>query len=175
VGKFTPSQRVSKVEVTDDTLTGRGGLLLFCRYLESIGIYQLLVDSFGGQRISSKGVPIWKLFKQVFCFFLDGTSRHLVRFDQLKNDAGYAGAIEETLQEMASSHAVKRFFKSFGWIAGGLFREILRRLFIWRLSIEQPSVIELTIDTMVMDNDEALKRHGVQPTYKMRIPGQVDH
>jgi len=166
VSKFTPSQRVSKVEATDDTLTGRGGLVLFCRYLESIGIYQLLVDSFGGQRISSKGVPIWKLFKQVFCFFLDGTSRHLVRFDQLKNDGGYAGAIEETLEEMASSHAVKRFFKSFRWIAGRLFREILHRLFIWRLQIEQPSVIELTIDTMVMDNDEALKRHAVQPTYK---------
>lgn len=163
---FTPSQRVSKLEATDDTLTGRGGLVLFCRYLETVGIYQLLTDSFASQRASSKGVAIWKLFKQVFCFFLDGTSRHLVRFDQLKKDAGYAAAIEETVEEMASSHAVKRFFKSFSWIASRLFREILRQLFVWRLRIEQPSVIELTIDTMVMDNDEALKRHGVQPTYK---------
>ena len=39
-------------------------------------------------------------------------------------------------------------------------------MFIWRLRLEKPEVIELTIDTMVMDNDEAQKRNGVQPTYK---------
>ena len=32
--------------------------------------------------------------------------------------------------------------------------------------MERPPVINLTLDTMVMDNDEAQKRHGVQPTYK---------
>jgi hypothetical protein len=42
----------------------------------------------------------------------------------------------------------------------------LRELFIWRLKKTDPSEVELTIDTMVMDNDEALKRHGVKPTYK---------
>jgi hypothetical protein len=166
VGQFTPSQRISKVEPTEDTLTGRGGLALFCRYLESVQIYRLLTESFGNLRASRKGLPIWNIFKQVFCFFLDGTSRHLVRFDQIKSDAGYAAAIEETPDQMASSHTIKRFFKSFSSILDGPFREILRRLFIWRLLIEKPSVIELTIDTMVMDNDEALVRHGVQPTYK---------
>jgi hypothetical protein len=42
----------------------------------------------------------------------------------------------------------------------------LKRLFIWRLKIQRPDKIELTIDLMIMDNDEALKRHGVEPTYK---------
>ncbi len=39
-------------------------------------------------------------------------------------------------------------------------------MFIWRLRIENPDVIDLTIDTIVMDNDEAERRYGVQPTYK---------
>jgi hypothetical protein len=47
-----------------------------------------------------------------------------------------------------------------------LFRKILRTLFIWRLKIVKPKVIVLFIDTMVMNNDDALKREGVEPTYK---------
>ena len=47
-----------------------------------------------------------------------------------------------------------------------LFRQLLQRLFIWRLRQTRPSVIELGIDTMVHKNDDALKHHGVQPTYK---------
>ncbi|GAX60907.1 hypothetical protein SCALIN_C15_0048 [Candidatus Scalindua japonica] len=39
-------------------------------------------------------------------------------------------------------------------------------MFIWRLRRENPEAIDLTLDTMVMDNDEAQKRYGVQPTYK---------
>ncbi len=42
----------------------------------------------------------------------------------------------------------------------------MKRLFIWRLQIEKPERIELTIDLMILDNDEAEKRHGVQPTYQ---------
>ena len=34
------------------------------------------------------------------------------------------------------------------------------------MPLKQPDVIEIGIDTMVMDNDYAKKRHGVSPTYK---------
>jgi hypothetical protein len=34
------------------------------------------------------------------------------------------------------------------------------------LNLVKPEVVELGIDTMVMDNDEAKKREGVEPTYK---------
>ena len=37
---------------------------------------------------------------------------------------------------------------------------------MWRLKLEAPSAVVLGIDAMVMDNDEANVRHGVQPTYK---------
>lgn len=99
--------------MTDDTLTGRGGLALFSRYLTKIGIYALLEEQFGHIRRSRKGLAVWKLFKQVLCFFFDGTSRHLSYFNHLKKDEGYAGIIEETPKELATSHAIKRFMKSF--------------------------------------------------------------
>jgi hypothetical protein len=44
----------------------------------------------------------------------------------------------------------------------------LQRLFIWRLRIKNPDIIELGFDTMVMDNDDAPVRHGVKPTYKKK-------
>lgn len=67
---------------------------------------------------------------------------------------------------MLSSHSVKRFFKGFSWYRIWLFRTLLQHLFLWRLKLTQPEIVELGIDTMVMDNDEASHRHGVEPTYK---------
>jgi hypothetical protein len=119
--------------------------------------------------LSAKAVracPLWSLFQQLFCFFLDGTSRHLRYFDHLKADPGYAAMMETPKPKMASSHTMNRFFKAFAWVAGGSFRTILNQLFVWRLKLVCPRVIEATIDTMVLDNDEAPKRHGVQPTYQ---------
>ncbi len=163
---YKPSKPISTVEMTNDTLSGRGGLALFVRYLSGICIFPILQDHFGFLRKSTKGLPIWNLFLQVFCFLLDGTSKHLVRFDQNAKDEGYAAIVENSLEQMASSHTIKRFFRTFGRFAGNIFRKVLNQLFVWRLKIERPSVIEMTIDTMVMDNDEAPKRQGVQPTYK---------
>ncbi len=163
---FKSKCKINKIGVTNDTLTGRGGMALFVKYLNNVEIYPLLQSFFGNIRKNNKGLPVWNIFKQMFCWFYDGTSRHLNYFDQLKGDEGYASVIENSQEEMASSHQMKRFFKSFPWVCGGVFRKILRKMFIWRLKIEKPKVIDLTIDTMVMDNDEAEKRNGVQPTYK---------
>jgi hypothetical protein len=82
------------VEITSDTLTGRGGLVLFSRYLRNLEIFGDIDRLFGSMRKSSKGLSVTVLFHQIFCFFIDGTSRHLVRFDELKRDDGYAAAIE---------------------------------------------------------------------------------
>ena len=43
---------------------------------------------------------------------------------------------------------------------------MLHILFLGRLRIGKPKIIKLGIDTMVMDNDEAEKREGVEPTYR---------
>ncbi len=55
------------------------------------------------------------------------------------------------------------------------FNEILNELFIWRLLITKPKIIELGIDTMVLDNDSAQKREGNEPTYKSKKGFQPLH
>jgi hypothetical protein len=159
---------VDDVEVTTDTLTSRGGLSLFVRYLRNCCLLPHLETEFGGIRKSRKGQSVTEIFKQLFCFFLDGTSRHLIHFDALKRDEGYAATIETEPEQMLSSHAVKRFFKAIYWPTMHVFRSVLLQLFLWRLQVVQPALIMLGLDTMVMDNDDAQKRHGVKPTYKKR-------
>ena len=157
---------LKRIEVTYDTLTGRAGLSLFVRYLESVGINPLLDRLFGALRKSRKGLPVIEIFKQVFVFLLDGTSRHLCYFDTLKEDSGHAGVVESKSEDLLSSHTAKRFFKSFSLPKIHLFRKLLRELFLWRLRLSAPEIVILGLDSMVMDNDGAKKRHGVTPTYK---------
>ncbi len=157
---------VSRVDVTEDTLTGRGGLTLFSRYIRHVGIAEHLERLFGPLRKSAKGQPVSVLFHQLFCLLVDGTSRHLVHFDTVKADEGYARGIETEPEHMVSSHAVKRFFGAFRWGRIWLFRRLLRWLFLWRVKLEKPRVVVLGLDTMVMNNDEAEVRQGCEPTYK---------
>jgi len=159
---------ISEFEITKDRLTGRAGLALFVSYLHQIQVFPLLDRFFGTIRKSKKGIEVFELFKQILCFMADGTSRHITYFDQVSKDAGYAGSIETDMGEMASSHQIKRFFNAFAWTRIFLFRRLLQSLFIWRLKIKQPKQIELGIDTMVLDNDDAKCRHGVKPTYKRK-------
>ena len=161
-------QEISGIEKTSERLTGRAGLALFVSYLHTIDIFPLVDRFFGSIRKNRKGVKVFELFKQVLCFMVDGTSRHLSYFDHLAKDAGYAGSIETSSEEMASSHQIKRFFNAFAWTRVFLFRRLLQAMFIWRLKVKQPKLIELGIDTMVMDNDDANCRHGVKPTYKKK-------
>jgi hypothetical protein len=160
------SAPIGTVGITDDTLCGRAGLAIFSRYLRNIGVFEHLERFFGPLRKNGKGLSVGELFHQVLCFFMDGTSRHLSYFDALQADEGYARGIETEPERMASSHAVKRFFGAFQWGRIWLFRRLLLWLFLWRLQREKPGVIVLGMDTMVMDNDEAEAREGVQPTYK---------
>jgi len=157
---------IDKVAATEDCLSSRGGLALISRYIKSTKIVQILADRFSFIRKSSKGIGLLTLFQQLICFFFDGSYFHLTGFDHLAKDKGYAAAIETPDNKMVSSHSVKRFFKSIDKIKVRLFREVLHQLLIWRLNIEKPEIIKLGIDTMVLDNDEALKREGVDPTYK---------
>jgi len=160
------SKKINKIDVTSNTITARGGLSLFNRYIDNVRILNILQESFGHIRKSSKGLSIILIFKQVFCFIFDGTSRHISYFDHLKSDEGYAAAIELNQSDMVSTPMIKRFFSAFGVFSMKPFRSILHKLFLWRLHIAKPDIIEMYIDTMVMDNDDAPKRHGVQPTYK---------
>lgn len=61
---YKPSKPIATIEPTNDTLSGRGGLALFVRYLSGICIYPILQKYFGFLRNSDKGLPIWNLFMQ---------------------------------------------------------------------------------------------------------------
>lgn len=157
---------IDRVDTTSETLTGRAGLALFSRYLRNLGLYSVLERLFGSTRGSAKGLPIPALLHQILCFFLDGTSYSLVRFDELKEEEGYGQAIEVEAETMASSHQIKRFFGKFSLGRIWLFRRLIQQLFLWRLRVRDPEVVILGMDTMVMNNHGAKEREGVEPTYK---------
>jgi len=69
-------------------------------------------------------------------------------------------------EDLASSHTVKRLLSSFYHFSYFAFRRLLQRLFTWRLSVEQPDVIVLGLDMMVMHNGDAKERQGVKPNYR---------
>ena len=159
-------RKIARLETTNDNLTSRGGLAFFVKYVEAVGVMRLLLAKFEGVRKNAKGVTVANMFLQVLYFFFDGTSRHVSYFDELKKDSGYTAVVEMRDKQVASSHAVKRFFGGFSIFRAAAFRWVLKELFVWRLKLNQPVLVTLTLDTMVMDNDEALKREGCDPTYK---------
>jgi hypothetical protein len=142
-------------------------LALFVAYLHGIEIFAGLIAGSAPSVKTGRALLLPELFKQVLCFFVDGTSRRLTYFDQLSQDEGYAGSIETDQADMASSHQVKRFFKAFAWTRVFLFRRFANP-FSLAFADHPTRVIELGIDTMVMDNDDALCRQGVKPTYKKK-------
>ena len=166
----TPAARITRTNVTEETLTARAGMALFSRYLAATGLPAYLATLFSSLRKSGKGIALADLFKQLLCFFFDGTSRHLTFFDELNEKAGYAAAIETRPEEMASSHQVKRLLAKFTIGHRNVFRCVLRELFRWRLRQQQPDVVILGLDTTVLENAYAKAREGVSWTYK-QTPG----
>jgi len=167
--------RINRCDVTDEKLSGRGGLALFSRYLNNIGILSLLGNLFGSLRKNENGFDITEIFRQVLLFFFDNTSPHLVQFDDLKKDEGYAAVIETDREGLISSHVFKRFFGMLFLPQRLLLRKVLRHLFIRRLKSNPPDVVILGADTMPMDNDDAKVREGVKPTYKRKKGFQPLH
>lgn len=158
--------KITEIGITKDTLTARAGLMFLSRYVQGTSITAVLAKKFSFLRKSSKGHSLRSIFHQLLCFFLNGESFHLSHFDQLKTDSGYSGILETNAERMLSSHSVKRFLSSFKISHALQLRKILHILFVWQLKKERPERIILGIDTMVMNNDDALQREGVDPTYK---------
>jgi len=171
------SAKISKVEKTNEKISGRGGLTLFLLYVENIMFYPLVSKIFGKLSRSGKGLQLFQFIKQILAHFIDGTDMSISSFDRKKEDVGYTAVLENKMKDMASSHQIKRFFCKLmlNNIGNNVYRKILHQLFIWRLKIEKPKCIELGIDTMVMDNDDAKKREGSEPTYKKKKGFQPLH
>ncbi len=157
---------VDNVDVTENNITDRAGILIFSKYIRKSKAVYYLGKFFGKIRKSKKGVSVDNAFHQIMCNFALGDSRSISHFDTLKNDNGYASAIETEQEDLMSSHTAKRFYKAIPLQMLILFRFVLLRLFIWRLQVSKPNVVILNLDAMVMDNNDAKKREGVECTYK---------
>lgn len=169
--------KISKIETTNDVISARGGLTLFLRYLENTKVFDLIEGHLGKVKGTKKGITTREFLMQFMLFIMDGSHRFLSYFDQLSSDAAYAAILETSQDRLASSHQIKRFFRNLSQIKDvtKLFRAILWELFLWRLEQEQPRHIILGIDTMVLDNDDAQKREGVEFTYKKKKGFQPLH
>ena len=170
------STKITKIGITTNKISGRGGLPLFLRYTEQIGLYGLISRNVSSLLTgNNKGLQLQQFVKQIVAFFIDGTNMAISSFDQSKKDEGYACLLECKTDQLASSHQIKRFFGKLSCITNPVFNKILNELFIWRLHISKPKVIELGIDTMVLDNDDAAKREGCEVTYKRKKGFQPLH
>ncbi len=105
--------KIARIEATSEKITGRGGLLFFLRYLENIGFYRLLRSRFPFLKGSKKGFCPEQIFKQLFAFYVDGSDMSMSGFDRRQSDESYAALLESGVDEMVSSHQVKRFFRKF--------------------------------------------------------------
>jgi hypothetical protein len=99
---------------------------------------------------------------------MDGISRHISWFDHLKGDENYATPLATNGECLASSYWVKKYLCRFSFVQAYLWP----RLFLYRFKQTCPQVVELGMDTMVLENDEARKGQGVQPTYK-KVQGSI--
>ena len=170
--------KINKIEITKDKISGRGGLALFLRYVEQINFYKLSDKILGTKiSVSPKGLPLYQFIKQMLAYFIDGTYMRIESFNEVKKEKAYVSLLENQEREMASSHQIKRFFRKLmtNKIGDKIYRKFLHKLFIWRLRIDKPKVIILGVDTMVLNNDDAKKREGVEPTYKKKKGYQPLH
>ena len=164
---------INKIDTTENTISGRGGLALISRYIESIKFFRLVDKKLGTFRFNLKEKAISFIIRQILLFFIDGTHKAISGFDHLKNDNGYASIIEVKRESLLSSHTIKRFFRKFSYFKCEVLRKLINTLFIWRLKIIQPTTIVLDIDTMVLNNDDAKQREGVDVTYRNKKGFQV--
>lgn len=139
-----------------DLLLDAGVMNLFVGYLHQSGILETAQALFGSMRKSNKGLSVAELFKQMFCFLIDPENRFLVDFDRLKTDTHYTHSIEANSSPMASSHAVKRFYRTFSWPGIFRFRLLLQQLFVWRLHIHGPEALFLSIHPLI---DQKISSH----------------
>jgi hypothetical protein len=109
------------------------------------------------------GVGLGEFLQQMFCCFCDGSSRSLRYFDQLAPEPGSAAPMQTPAERRGSSPAGKRFGPAPGLLGAGLGRRILQEVFLGRLHVEPPALIELTLDRRGMKNDQAQERAGATP------------
>ena len=116
--------KITKISVTKQKISGRGGITLFLRYVEKTLFYAVIEHVFSKLEVfGSKGLQLNQFVKQIFAFFIDGTDMSISGFDKKKQDVAYAAVLENNPNEMASSHQIKRFFRKISIVPAFIFRK----------------------------------------------------
>jgi hypothetical protein len=158
--------QINHIESTSDLITNRAGLAPFHRYLEKTGLLKRLGNDFSSIKGSSKGLKVHDFFNQMICWLMDGTSRHISYFNELKKDDAYGATIETMESDMASSYAIERMCDKFTKFHEPKMRDILLDYCISLMKIKTPAILEFSVDSMVMSNEYAKQQQGRNSTYK---------
>ena len=87
--------KITKIGITNEKISARGGLSLFLRYVEKTGFYGLVSGIMFSKILkSNKGLQLQAFIKQILAFFMDGTLGAISGFNQIKEDTGYAALLE---------------------------------------------------------------------------------
>ena len=99
------SQRDAFCKITNDKISGRGGLAFFLRYVEQIGFYELSEKILSHLRISSKGLSLYQFIKSrlVGTYFIDGTYMSMESFIDRKKDSGSTALLENQEEAITTS------------------------------------------------------------------------
>lgn len=160
-------KRITKIVATDEKLSSRGGLSLFLKYVENIKIYDVIESAVLPEvDFGAKGLDFAEFLKQMFAFYIDGTDMSISGFDRKKTDSGYAAALENDKDDMAASGQITRMFIKLKELPDAVYNKILAELFISRLKYDNPEIIILGADTMVLDNNYSKQKEQCEPTYK---------
>ena len=157
-------QGIHAIASTDERITGRPDWPC----LPSIQSCRASNESLVRGEKTKKAFQSLNSLSSCSVFLMDGISRHISWFDHLKGDENYATPLATNGECLASSYWVKKYLCRFSFVQAYLWP----RLFLYRFKQTCPQVVELGMDTMVLENDEARKGQGVQPTYK-KVQGSI--
>jgi hypothetical protein len=156
---------IETIGITKEVITSRAGLAPLAEFVKKCGAVEALAN-LNPVKKSGKGASDSDSYLQLLLYFIDGTNLSLTGFDALSKDSSWADCCGIPREHVLSSHAVKRFIGVMPKKAARTIRRLLLSIFRQSLKIQKPEKIVLDIDTVVYDNDTALKREGCSPTYK---------
>ena len=110
INSSSDEHKISCIGITDDTLTGRGGLAFYAQYLNNSKILDIIENRIGHLRKSGKSKQISEIVRQLLVFFADGSHKAISALDALKGDEGYAACIERHCNGLISGSMATRFF-----------------------------------------------------------------
>lgn len=71
---------INKIGITENTISGRGGLAFISRYVENVKFYHLIEKKLADYRTSLKGKAVSFIIRQILLFFIDGTHKAISIF-----------------------------------------------------------------------------------------------